>query len=67
MFDKILVPVDGSDASERAAHIAADLASRCGAEVIVMHVLEGESLYCDGSSWRVSEEPPISSIVMYGA
>jgi nucleotide-binding universal stress UspA family protein len=47
MFDKILVPVDGSEPSERAAHIAADLASRCGAEVIVMHVLEGESLYGD--------------------
>ena len=45
MFDKILVPVDGSGASSRAAHVAADLASRYGAEVIVLHVHEHEYLY----------------------
>jgi nucleotide-binding universal stress UspA family protein len=45
MFDKILVPVDGSRASSRAVHVAADLASRYGAEVIVLHVHEHEYLY----------------------
>ena len=45
MFDKILVPVDGSGASSRAVHVAADLASRYGAEVIVLHVHEHEYLY----------------------
>ncbi len=45
MFDKIMVPVDGSGASSRAVHVAADLASRYGAEVIVLHVHEHEYLY----------------------
>ena len=45
MFDKILLPVDESEPSERAAHIAADLASRYGAEVLVLHVLEEDYLY----------------------
>lgn len=45
MFDKILLPVDGSDASERAAHVASDLASRYGAEIIVLNVREYEYLY----------------------
>jgi nucleotide-binding universal stress UspA family protein len=45
VFDKILVPVDGSEASDRAAHIAADLASRYGAEIIVLHVCEREYVY----------------------
>lgn len=45
MFAKILVPVDGSGASSRAVHVAADLASRHGAEVIVLHVHEHEYLY----------------------
>ena len=45
MFDKILVPVDGSRASSRAVHVAADLASRFGAEVIVLHVHEHGYLY----------------------
>jgi nucleotide-binding universal stress UspA family protein len=45
MFDKILVPVDGSEASDRAVHVAADLASRYGAEVIVLHVCGHEYVY----------------------
>lgn len=45
MFDKILLPVDQSEPSERAAHIAADIASRYGAEILVLHVLEEDYLY----------------------
>ena len=45
MFDKILLPVDGSNASERAVHVASDLASRYGAEIIVLNVREYEYLY----------------------
>jgi nucleotide-binding universal stress UspA family protein len=45
MFDKILVPVDGSEASDRAVHVAADLASRYGAEVIVLQVCGHEYVY----------------------
>lgn len=45
MFDKILLPVDGSKASDRAVHVASDLASRYGAEIIVLHVREFDYLY----------------------
>lgn len=45
MFDKILLPVDESEPSERAAHVAADVASRYGAEVLALHVLEQDYLY----------------------
>lgn len=55
MFDKVLVPVDGSEASDRAVHFAADLASRYGAEVIVLHVCEQEYLYGVGVSSEESE------------
>jgi nucleotide-binding universal stress UspA family protein len=36
-----LAPVDGSAACERALDLAADLASKLGADLIVMHVLPG--------------------------
>ena len=45
MFDKILLTVDESEPSERAAYVAADLASRYGAEVLVLHVLGEDYLY----------------------
>jgi nucleotide-binding universal stress UspA family protein len=44
MFGKILVAVDGSDASDRAASLAAELAARDGAEAIVFHVREWRSV-----------------------
>ena len=37
---KILVPVDGSDHATRAAEFAGDLASKYGAEVMLLHVVE---------------------------
>jgi nucleotide-binding universal stress UspA family protein len=39
MFKSILVPVDGSTPAERATDCAADLASRYGGELILLHVL----------------------------
>jgi nucleotide-binding universal stress UspA family protein len=56
MFDKILVPVDESEPSERAAHVAADLASRYGAEVLVLHVLEQDYLYGVAVDREASEQ-----------
>ncbi len=40
MFDRILLPVDGSEHSKRAALMAAAVASKFGAEVIVFHAVE---------------------------
>ena len=40
MFKKILVAVDGSDCSDRAVEVAAELAKHYGAGVTVLHVME---------------------------
>lgn len=39
MFQRILLPTDGSDLSLRAVDIGIELAARCGAEVRALHVL----------------------------
>jgi nucleotide-binding universal stress UspA family protein len=42
MFDKILVAVDGSEASKKAIELGAALAQALGSEVVVLHVREVE-------------------------
>lgn len=42
MFESILLAVDGSETSDKAIPIAADVAKRYGAEVVVLHVRESE-------------------------
>lgn len=44
MYDHVLVGVDGSDEAERAARRGLELASRVGATVTVVHVLERSAL-----------------------
>lgn len=44
MFEKILVPVDGSKRSERAINIAVGLAAIHGAELLMLHVYRHHSL-----------------------
>ena len=39
MFEKILVPVDGSEQSMKAVDMASDLAQKFDAEIILLHVL----------------------------
>ncbi len=39
MFKKILVPVDGSQNSDRALAGAIDLATRCGGSLLLLHVI----------------------------
>ena len=39
MFERILVPVDGSDHAQRAVEVASDLAKRYESELILIHVL----------------------------
>lgn len=53
--DRILVGVDGSDGSHAATKFAADLASRTGAEALVVYVLEPLAEWApqtDPRSWR---------------
>ena len=40
MFERIVLAVDGSEPARRAVPVAADIASKYGAEVIAVHVLE---------------------------
>lgn len=42
MFERILLPVDGSEHSRRAVSVAGDLARRYGAEIVVLHAREHE-------------------------
>ncbi len=39
MYQRILVPVDGTDLSRRAIATAVELARRCGAQVVGLHVV----------------------------
>ncbi|WP_439026923.1 universal stress protein [Haloarchaeobius sp. DT45] len=49
-YSHILAPVDGSDASERAAEHAIDLATRYDAGLTVMHVVDDDLLPLDARS-----------------
>jgi nucleotide-binding universal stress UspA family protein len=40
MFERIVLAVDGSEPAQRAVLVAADIASKYGSEVIVVHVAE---------------------------
>jgi nucleotide-binding universal stress UspA family protein len=40
MFEKILVPTDGSDQADKAVEVASDLAVKYGAALTVLHVME---------------------------
>ncbi|MGH2659421.1 MAG: universal stress protein [Actinomycetota bacterium] len=40
MFEQILLAVDGSASSRKAADVAADIGKKYGAEILVFHVLE---------------------------
>jgi nucleotide-binding universal stress UspA family protein len=44
MIQRIVLPVDGSEHAVRAAAFAGDLASKYGAEVIVLHVIDRNRL-----------------------
>src|SRR5215208_7229879 len=45
LFSKILVPIDGSEPSFHAAHIASKITSRFNAEIILLYVLVSPSQY----------------------
>lgn len=44
MIERIVLPVDGSDHAVRAAGFAGDLASKYGAAVVVLHVIDSNRL-----------------------
>lgn len=56
MFETILVPVDGSEGSERAIDRAVDLASRYDAGIQVLSVVEVDSLAGPGDASAVYDE-----------
>jgi nucleotide-binding universal stress UspA family protein len=56
MIEKILLPTDGSEHSEKAVGVASELALATGAEVLVLHVLEGEQTWAVGMILESSQE-----------
>lgn len=44
MFSKILVPTDGSDSAKKAELLAADLAEKYGAKIVLLHVLRRDHI-----------------------
>ena len=44
MYERILVPVDGSDASNRGLHEAIRLAKALGGELRLVHIVDGSAL-----------------------
>lgn len=72
---KILVPIDGSDASERALRFAADLSQRFGGSLRVVHISDAETDATDQilerardilSEAGVDEEPEVEIDVDLG-
>jgi len=55
-FQKILVGVDGSEASKKAARVAAQLAKRAGAELILLHVADDVEPQDDIPSYGIYRE-----------
>jgi nucleotide-binding universal stress UspA family protein len=73
MIGSILVAVDGSDAAGRAVDLAAELASKCGSALTVLHVqdaADAEALdqaqqgYSEHEHRAVSETEMVRSIVL---
>lgn len=56
MFNRILVPVDGSPASRRAAAVAADLAQRYSSRVTILYVTQFTRLTDMATSEQVRRE-----------
>ncbi len=45
MFEKIMIPTDGSEYAARAEDIAIELAGRLGAVVVAVHVIDEKLIY----------------------
>ncbi|MEW5841158.1 universal stress protein [Nitrososphaera sp.] len=56
---KILVPVDGSETSMRAASLAVDVAGKYGAQIIVLHVINIDQYLQSIGAYRLSYPDPI--------
>jgi nucleotide-binding universal stress UspA family protein len=59
MLGKIVLAIDGSEASQRAVGVAADVARRYGGEIVVIHVRETEFLPRGGA---VDVETPFEAM-----
>jgi nucleotide-binding universal stress UspA family protein len=56
MFERMLLAIDGSEPAKRAAEVAADLARKIRAEVVVVHVKEREVTWAGGVDLESSGE-----------
>jgi nucleotide-binding universal stress UspA family protein len=56
MFERMLLAVDGSEPAKRAAEVAADLARKVHAEVVVLHVKERDVTWAGGVDLETPQE-----------
>jgi nucleotide-binding universal stress UspA family protein len=65
MFDRILLALDGSDESRKAAAVAADLAAQGGSEVVVLHARDmyGSGAAASSPEWTDKLESSLQEAV----
>jgi nucleotide-binding universal stress UspA family protein len=68
MFDRIVVPVDGSSHSKKALNLACDIADKYDSKLYIIHVVQSvpESLKLVLGSSRVSIKTPHEDLVKAG-
>ena len=79
MFEKILVPTDGSEYAGRAVEVALSLARELGSRVVALHVLdeklimpfevleeEGKKILAEVRSRGEEIEVPVDEIILFG-
>lgn len=63
IFSRILVPVDGSETSMRAAEVAVKMAAKHGAELVALHVVNIDQYLQAIGVYRLSYPDPIKKKV----
>jgi nucleotide-binding universal stress UspA family protein len=61
VFNKVLVAVDGSDESKRAAGVAEELARQFGSSVVVVHVVG--IFYSGAATWSPEWSPALEELL----
>ncbi len=65
-FRKIIVAVDGSESSKKAARVAVDLAEKYGAELVALHVIPRLTYEFTPTSLTRAAVPPTGYGLLYG-
>ena len=61
-FERIVVPIDGSDPSRAASLLALKVASTCGGHLIFCHVLDTRELYDKAATYGYDPRPLLAQM-----